>query len=307
MFCYVDKDYDVDVLNKQIAEDIDGFISECENFYKAQIMSACDHIIAENRTIVLLSGPSGSGKTTTSGKIRDELIRRGKISHVVSLDDFYLNRDDLPIVDGVQNAEVVEALDLDGIDRAMREVVTEDVVWLPHYDFKSGIRTDNAQKIEIGEDGIVIFEGIHALNERIMGHADENFRFGIYVSPHSGFTKDGELFMSKRDVRFVRRFVRDSWSRGTDPEGTYAMWGMVCEGEDKFIRPCAKFADIHINSTHAYEPGLIAAMAIELLEKVRPESDFYEKATEIIRELKYFDPIQKNKLPETSLLREFVG
>lgn len=307
MFCYVNKDYDVDVLNKQISADVDGFISECENFYKSQVESACDMIISQNKTIILLSGPSGSGKTTTSGKIRDELIRRGKIAHVVSLDDFYVDRDKLPYVDGVQNAEVVEALDLVGIERAMREVVTENVVLLPHYDFKKGIRTDNAQQIEVGKDGIVIFEGIHALNERIMGHADEDFRFGIYVSPHSGFVKDGDLFMTKRDMRFVRRFVRDSWSRGTDPEGTYAMWGMVCEGEDKFIRPCAKFADIHINSTHAYEPGLIAEMAIGLLEKVQPDSAFYEKATEIIRELKYFDPIPKNKLPETSLLREFVG
>ena len=85
------------------------------------------------------------------------------------------------------------------------------------------------------------------------------------------------------------------------------MWGMVCEGEDKYIRPCAKYADIHINSTHAYEPGLIAHDAIELLEKVQPESDFYPKATEIIRELKYFDPIAKERLPKTSLLREFVG
>ena len=264
-------------------------------------------LIAENKTIILLSGPSGSGKTTTSNKIKEELIRRGKIAHVVSLDDFYCNRDDLPIVDGVRNAEVVEALDVEGIERAMREVVTSEEVWLPIYDFKSGIRTDNAQKITVGEDGIVIFEGIHALNDRIMDHADENFRFGIYVSPHSGFTKDGDLFMSKRDVRFVRRFVRDSWSRGTDPEGTFAMWGTVCEGEDKFIRPCASKADLHINSTHAYEPGLIAGMAIELLEKVQPESDFYEKATEIIRKLKYFDCIPREYFPETSLLREFVG
>ena len=307
MFCYVNKDYDVDILNEQISQDVSGFIDECETFYRSQVCEVCDRIIAENKTIILLSGPSGSGKTTTSGKIRDELIRRGKVAHVVSLDDFYLDRDKLPIIDGVRNAEVVEALDLDGIDRAMREVVTKDVVLLPYYDFKRGIRTDDAPKIEIGKDGIVIFEGIHALNERIMGHADEKFRFGIYVSPHSGFTKDGELFMTKRDMRFIRRFVRDSWSRGTDPEGTYAMWGMVCEGEDKFIRPCAKFADIHINSTHAYEPGIIASMAIELLEKVQPDSDFYEKATEIIRELKYFNPIPKKFLPEDSLLREFVG
>ena len=307
MFCYVNKDYDVDILNKRMAEDLEGFIAECEEFYFSQVKKACDQIIAENKTIILLSGPSGSGKTTTSGKIRDELISRGKIAHVVSLDDFYLNKADIPYVDGVQNAEVVEALDLEGIERAMREVVTKEEVWLPKFDFKKGIRTDNAEKITVGEDGIVIFEGIHALNERIMGHADENFRFGIYVSPHSGFTKDGEVFMTKRDMRFIRRFVRDSWSRGTDPEGTYKMWGMVCEGEDKYIRPCAKYANIHINSTHAYEPGLIAAPAIELLKNVCPDSVFYEKAQEIIRELKYFVPISKEMLPKTSLLREFVG
>lgn len=307
MFCYVNKDYDVDILNKCTVENLDGFIAECENFYFSQVKKACDQIIAENKTIILLSGPSGSGKTTTSGKIRDELVSRGKIAHVVSLDDFYLNKDEIPYVDGVQNAEVVEALDLEGIERTMREIVTGDEVWLPKFDFKSGIRTDRAEKITVGEDGIVIFEGIHALNERIMRHADENFCFGIYVSPHSGFTKDGEVFMTKRDVRFVRRFVRDSWSRGTDPEGTYKLWGMVCEGEDKYIRPCAKYADIHINSTHAYEPGLIAAPAIELLEKISPESDFYEKANEIIRELEYFNPISKDRLPKTSLLREFVG
>ena len=217
MFSYVNKDYDVDILNSRIAADIDGFIADCEEFYSSQVKTACDLIIAEGKTVILLSGPSGSGKTTTSCKIRDELISRGKVAHVVSLDDFYLNKADLPYVDGVRNAEVVEALDLEGIERAMKEVVTEEEVWLPKFDFKSGIRTDNAEKIVIGENGIVIFEGIHALNERIMGHADENFRFGIYVSPHSGFTKDGDLFMTKRDMRFIRRFVRDSWARGTDP------------------------------------------------------------------------------------------
>lgn len=307
MFEYVNKDYDVDELNFHLKTDVEGFISECESFYSSQIHAACDCIISQNKSIILLSGPSGSGKTTTSTKIRDELNLRGKIAHVVSLDDFYLDRDKIPLVDGVRNAEVVEALDLSGIDRAMKEVITADEVLLPRYDFKVGVRTDNAQKITVGKDGIVIFEGIHALNERIMGRVDPDFRFGIYVSPHSGFTKNGDVFMTKRDIRFIRRFVRDSWSRGTDPEGTYAMWGTVCEGEDKYIRPRARVADMHINSTHAYEPCIVSEMAIELLEKVPNESVFYEKASEIIRELKYFVNIPRDLLPKNSLLREFIG
>ena len=307
MFQYVNKEYDIDELNVHLKSDVEDFISECENFYSSQIQIACDRIISQNKTVILLSGPSGSGKTTTAEKIRDELIRRGKIAHVVSLDDFYLDRDELPIINGVRNAEVVDALDLNGIDRAMRDVVTSEDVYLPRYDFKTGTRTDNAQKITVGKDGIVIFEGIHALNERIMGHADARFRFGIYVSPHSGFIKDGKSVVTKREMRFIRRFVRDSWARGTDPEGTYSMWGAVCEGEDLYIRPRAKFADIHINTTHAYEPCIIAEKAIELLEAVSFESDFYEKASEIIRKLENFDRISVDLLPRDSLLREFIG
>ena len=158
MFQYVNKEYDIDELNVHLKSDVEGFISECENFYSSQIQTACDRIISQNKMVILLSGPSGSGKTTTAEKIRDELIRRGKIAHVVSLDDFYLDRDELPFINGVRNAEVVEALDLDGIDRAMNDVIKSEDVYLPRYDFKAGARTNNAHKITVGKDGIVIFE-----------------------------------------------------------------------------------------------------------------------------------------------------
>lgn len=305
MFRYIDKDYDVDVLNSKVSSDLSGFIKESEDFYFSQVEEACDRIM--NKRVVLLSGPSASGKTTTAHKIRDRLIERGKIAHVVSLDDFYLDRDLIPTIKGEKNAEVIEALDLVQIERVMHAVVDCEEVWLPSYDFSTGQRRDNSRKVSLGKDGIVIFEGIHALNPRILGHADERYRFGIYISPHSGFTKSGELFMTRRETRFIRRLVRDSWSRATFPEETFSVWRTVCEGEDKYIRPCANIADMHINSTHAYEPCLIGKKATELLKQIIPGSAYYGKASEMIKELGFFSNINVSLLPENSLLHEFVG
>lgn len=307
MIKYTNKDYDIDTLNKRVINDPLGLIDKCEKFYISQISDVCDCIISENKTVVLLSGPSASGKTTTSGKICEELNRRGKAAVVVSLDDFYLDRDQLPIIDGNRNAEVVEALDLCKVKKVMKEIVSRTEIQLPYYDFKKGIRIDNFRKIPVEENMVVIFEGIHALNEAIRENIAERYRFGVYVSPHSGFKKDDRFIMTKRDVRFVRRCVRDSWARGTSPEETFAMWTAVCEGEDKYIRPCVAVADMHINTTHAYEPGLIAKKAVSMLETVSPGSEFYERSVGIISELENFVRIPTEFLPGNSLLREFVN
>ena len=296
--------YDIDFISKSLFSTPKKVIYEAEEFYNDQLIDAVNNI--GSHKIVLLSGPSSSGKTTTANKLCEGIRKCGHRCEVVSLDDFYHNREHLPVINGKQNAEVVEALKVSLIHETIENLLNKGNSYLPKYDFFTGMRTDNVSFIDVGTDGIVIFEGIHALNPKINKGIDKDKILEIYVSPHSDFDLNNKQILSKREARFLRRLVRDSWARNTVPEKTMAMWPVVCEGEDTLIRPCASLADICINTTHSYEPFLLKDKAISLLESIPSTSEFYSDAQKYKDKLNYFDQIDITLLPQTSLLREFI-
>lgn len=288
-----------DLKNKPI-----DVIIEAELYYRKQISNTVNKL--GNHRIILLSGPSSSGKTTTANKICEEIRQIGHKCEVVSLDDFYHNRENLPIINGKVNAEVVEALKVSLIHETIINLISTGKSYLPKYDFFTGKRTDNASFIDVGAEGIVIFEGIHALNPKInKGIAKEEI-LEIYVSPHSNFVLDRSTILSKREARFIRRLVRDSWARNTVPKDTLNMWPLVCEGEDTLIRPFASLADIRIDTTHSYEPFLLKDKAISLLKSINNDNEYFAEVQKYIIKLEEFFQIDISLLPDNSLLREFI-
>lgn len=297
--------YDINTVATELLSDPQNVISKAENIYFQQIKNVTD--IIEDRKIIMLSGPSASGKTTTANKLCEIIQSIGHKCKVVSLDDFYLNRDELPIINGKPNAEVIEALNVPLILSVAEELKTDGKAYLPKYDFFTGKRIEKAQYIDIGSDGIVIFEGIHALNPQINSGMDKHATLTIYVSPHSDFAIDDDQILSKREMRFIRRLVRDSWSRNSTPQITMDMWPVVCESEDIFIRPFASVADVRINTTHSYEPFLLKKSAEHLLSQINVDSDHFNEAQRYLSKLQYFTAdIPEDMFPKTSLLREFI-
>jgi uridine kinase len=297
--------YSIPLLNQKLTSNPENEVEKAEKKYISQIHNAAK--ILASRRIVLISGPSASGKTTSAQKLCETIRKGGKKCEVVSLDDFYHNKEHLPIVNGEPNAEIVDALSVSLIHKTMENLMRDGFSYVPRYDFTVGKRTNDASFIDIGSDGIVIFEGIHALNPKINQGLKPESVLKLYVSPHSDFSQNGIRILTKRDVRFLRRLIRDSWARNTDPEGTMNMWPAVCEGEDTLIRPFADYAEMYINTTHSYEPYIMKDKASVLLNEVPHNSKNREIALQYLNKLQTFFSVSSGLIPESSLLNEFIN
>ena len=286
------------------------FVDECSAEYRKKINDVAKNIFDDkNKKIIMVAGPSSSGKTTTAGLVSETLEKMGGRAYTVSLDDFYFPKSvGYPLDEnGKPDYECVEALDIEFLHFCFGKLIKEGRADLPVFDFNSGERINNAKKVELSENDVIIVEGLHALNPVICDTLDENSLYKIYVSVSSRvYEDDGRVFLSKRDLRFVRRMVRDYSFRSTSVEKTYELWQSVMRGEDKYLFPFEDNADIKINSFHPCEPCVLSETAIRLLSTVS-DGEYKQKAALMIEKLSHFKNIDYSILPEDSLLREFTG
>lgn len=284
-------------------------IEQSEKHYSDQLDRAAQSIFDDReKRIVMLAGPSASGKTTTAGLIESRLERLGAQTFTVSLDDFYHDQRDAVVgEDGKPDYESVRALDVELVDSCLSRIITTGSARMPRFDFVSGKRVGFTEPITLGEDDVLIVEGIHALNPEITDGLPQESLAKLYVSVSSRIADDsGEVLMTKRDLRFVRRLVRDYYHRASSVERTYDLWGGVQRGEDKYIFPYSTLADIKIDSLHAYEPCVFRTLAEPMLKSVKPDSVWYSDACTMLEKLSRFEPVSVASVPENSLLNEFI-
>ena len=300
--------YDVVKINSLLKKDCEKYIMECENAYRKQLDSVVDEINAERgRVLVMLAGPSSSGKTTTARLISEKLSALGRSTLVVSLDDFYLEQD-IPrtFEDGTVDYETVEALDTVLITSCLGELINEGESLMPRFCFKSKKRS-HTEKVTVKSDAVVIVEGLHALNPVITDPLQGEKMKKYYVNVSSRITDGSEVLFLKRDLRFIRRLIRDFYHRNSEVEYTFYLWRGVRMGEDRYLFPYSHLADRKIDSIHPYEVGLFKDAAITLLDRVGEESTYYENAQQLKQRLNCFVSVDKGLMPENSLLREFIG
>lgn len=300
---------EIEYINETAKQNPQELIEKCEQRYDNIIASVAKTICDKGeRQVVMLAGPSSSGKTTTAKKICDECKKNGLHTFVLSLDDFYLNRDDIPLLpDGTKDFETVYALDLDYFTEIANALLRGETVKTPIFDFVTGTRKKGEyNEITLGEKDIVIIEGLHALNPIITDKISGNI-FKIYISVSSRiYNQKGKIILNKRNLRFVRRLVRDFKFRGSSADYTYSLWKNVTYGEDKYLFPYRNNADIKINTVHLYEPCVLKKQALELLEHEISDDCAYD--VQRLRDaLKKFEDIDEEAVPKDSLLREFLG
>ena len=305
MIALTEKDFNLSITE----EDAEALIEKAEENYKRIIDAICEEVNADsNKKIVMLAGPSGSGKTTTATKIKERLESMGDEAYTVSLDDFYKNKGEGPVnPDGTYDFESVEALDVDMIHKCFRELIENSESELPVFDFMTGRRSERTNKIRLDDDDVIIVEGLHALNPKISDALPRENLFEIYISVASRFYDGAELLLNKRNLRFIRRMVRDFQFRNSPVENTYSLWPQVMEGEDKYLFPYKDNADMVFNTTHAYEPCVFRNIATSLLLEVDKNSKNYDDAQRLISALSKFPAIDSSLVPQSSLLREFLG
>lgn len=282
-----------------------------EFLFARKIKGVWASVLERQSQVLLVCGPSSSGKTTTARRIAARLGQSGKPSHIISLDDFYKNRDQpLPLwPDGSVNYESPDCLDLELLHDKMEELWKNKRATFPIFDFQLGARlTDRGTDIAWTPDTFLILEGIHALNPLLDRQLEDFCPVRLYISPHSDFVdEEGRVVLGARELRLSRRILRDIRHRNAPVSRTLDLWGGVLRGEELYIRPYRDHAHIHINTTHGYEPFLYAAQLSQKLE----EGGDYGDYRYLIRRLaeaqqQFFPRLDTQLVPFDSLLREFL-
>ena len=264
---------------------------------------------ARGHKLVLLAGPSASGKTTTAQKIAGSLCTPDTTAHRISLDDFYLESENLPrLPDGTPDIESVYALDLPLLRETLRALMETGRGDIPHFKFGAGGRTGFIP-LEIGPEDTIVLEGLHALHPEIADrlHFAPDAVTKVYVSVASRMYNHREIVLNKRNMRLVRRILRDHQFRSSSAAETIAMWPAVTKGEELWLTPRKPSADFLINSIHIYESCVFARRVLPLLEEIAPDAPEAKAAARLAKSLRRFEALPENMVPPDSLLREFLG
>lgn len=268
------------------------------------------HTIADRKDIkfVMMAGPSSSGKTTFSHKLSAQLRALGCVPHPVPLDDFYLNRDQMPIDEyGEKDFESIDGLDVPYFNECMYKLLQGERVLLPNFNFKTGKREYNDHYMKLGKNDILVIEGIHGLNDKMSESLPSESKYKIYLSALTQLSIDEHNPLSTADGRLIRRIVRDSRTRATSAAETIAMWDSVRRGEEKYIFPFQEKADYLFNTALIYEMAVLKLYVDPMLYAIEPDHPMYAEAKRLIKLLDYFLPMAPEVIPNNSLIREFIG
>ena len=261
----------------------------------------------ENIRLICIAGPSSSGKTTFANRLRIELLSRGINPIRISLDDYYLTREEAPKDEnGNPDLESIDALDIDFFNQNMADLISGEVVQLPKFDFKLGHRVPG-RVLRIDSNQPIIIEGIHALNDRMTESIPQHQKFKIFIAPQQQINIDNHNPLSLTDLRLLRRIVRDYQFRGASALETMGMWESVRKGEFKWIYGTQEGANYVFNSFLPEEICVMKKYAMPLLRDIPDENPFFPVAERLIRMLKFFDEVDDTWVPCNSILREFIG
>jgi uridine kinase len=280
-----------------------------EALHEQNIVDIARRIAADPHAarIVLISGPSSSGKTTFSRRLAVQLLALGLSPFPLELDSYFVDREKTPLDEnGQYNFEALEALDLAKLGDHLTRLIAGETLTLPRYDFKAG-RQVAGETINLTPDQIIILEGIHGLNPRLLPSTLSGRAFRIYGAALTQLNLDRHNRVSTADTRLIRRIVRDARERGYTAQQTISRWESVRRGEERYIFPYQENADVMFNSALVYEMSALQPQAEPLLRQVPHGTPEFIEAKRLLAFLEWFLPIEADLIPDNSILREFIG
>lgn len=300
----------VGALNKIVDDNyIKKIILINEAFHEKKLANIADMIYNRKSVkLVLISGPSSAGKTTFTKRLAVQLQVNGLKPVQISMDDFFVDRVDTPLdEDGNYDFESIEALDIELFNTTIKSILEGKETEIPTFNFKKGKKEWLGKTIMLPENGLILIEGIHGLNEKMTASIDKSQKFKIYINCLTQLNIDNHNRIHTTDVRMLRRMVRDSLTRGYSAEDTMSMWPSVRRGEKKNIYVFEDESDVMFNSTLVYELCILKKYALEELDKIEKNSPYYNEAARLKIFLKLFREIDTALVPDNSLLKEFIG
>lgn len=302
--------FDVEKINEGIASGFEKMISEAEEEIERKVEETADFILkqGEDLKIVLVSGRSASGKTTFTKKVCKKLSEKGREARHIALDDFLLGFGYMPInEDGTFDMESIEGLDTALANKTFRLLLSEGKADFPTFDFPKQRRGEKWNRVELGENGIIMIEGIHSLNPLLTKNLPEKGILRMFIEPKKSYEKGEKTVFSAEEIRLMRRMTRDELFRGWETEKTFAQWKSVLSGEKIYIEPYIDSAEIKVDSSMDFEPAVFVDILSGMLDKIDEKSPFFGEAKAFLEKLSAFEKISPDFLPKDSLLREFVG
>lgn len=281
-----------------------------EAYQEKQIAMIADEITRRKDSVhlILIAGPSSSGKTTFAQRIRIQLMVNGLEPVPISMDNYFLNRDQVPFDEnGEQDLESIDIIDLELFNEHMTRLIQGQEVEIPYFNFLTGKREYIGQVIKLSENQPIIVEGIHGLNEKLTEMIPSENKYKIYISALTQLNVDDHNRIPTTDVRLIRRMVRDYSYRGTSIEETLSLWPSVRRGEERNIFPFQESADIMFNSALLYELAVLKPHILPLLEAVSEDHEYYPEVNRLKKFMKYIIDLDSKDIPNYSILREFIG
>lgn len=258
--------------------------------------------------IVLVTGPSSSGKTTFCKRLSIQLKACGLHPISMSTDDYFVNRVETPLLpNGQYDFDNFETVAHDALQEDVLRMLNGETVEVPEYNFVTGIREYNGKKMKLGKDSVLLLEGLHALNPRLTDKIPAETKYKIFISTLTSINLDDHNWIPRKDLRLLRRIVRDYNKGAFKPQETISQWESVCEAEELWITPYQEEADVMFNSALLIELAVLRDHAEPILASVPKNCKEYCEAHHLLKFIRYFTPIPDKEIPPTSMLREFIG
>ena len=303
--------YILELINNSVAEKPEELVHYGEQLYTRRISRAADRICdnLKNSPIVLVSGPSASGKTTTAQKLGEALLKKGVSAKTIALDNYFKTVDPETAPrdeNGEIDLESPDCLDIDLLLKHFAELAKGGEIKIPYYLFTRQRRSKSKFTIlRLLKNQVAIFEGIHALNDKISGRYRGAFK--LYISTNSNIESNGKKVFDKTWFRLMRRIVRDKKFRNTRPAKTLNLWDNIRRGEKRFINPFIIGADLTLDTSFVYEVAIMKNYIETMCADIPPETENYEVIKDILDFLAMVEPLDEKYIPEESMFREFIG
>ena len=283
-------------------------INLSETFHEQKISeiarTVSNHI--DEKKIILISGPSSSGKTSFSMKLRLHLRVLGINSVTISLDNYYIKPELMPLGDdGKPDFEALESIDYRRFNDDIYQLLEKGSAEVPEYDFLTG--SVSSRLLTLAKNEIIITEGIHGLNEKLAENIPEDMKYRIYCTPLSDIAVNDGKTIKPSMCRFMRRMVRDYYFRRADFRLSFALWPNAEKGAEKNIYPLTERADIIFNSALLYEPAVYRPHLHKILADVPDDFEEIETVRNILSATDSFDPVDASLIPPSSIIKEFIG
>ena len=295
-------------INKLATEyKIKDLVKSSEIFFNINLQKVVEDIIMKQSKYIMIAGPSSSGKTTTTKKISLILKSLGYNPFMISVDDYFIDRDQTPTDEyGNPDFECLEAIDTKLLSQQLNDLMNNKEVKMPTFDFVRGKKVYE-KTVTLPPKSIILMEGLHCLNDELTPTIPKSSKYKIYLSPFLSLKVDDQNYISSTDLRIIRRIIRDKRTRNKDVEFTIKYVETLRQGEEKYIYPHVDKANIVINTSIAYELGVLKVYVEPLLYSVKMDSPYFEEARRLIKFLNNFFAIPSEYIPEDSILREFIG